>query len=71
VSSGGARDDDPAHPIHTIGYFNDQRLVEHIAGKMAITHPTMKLIEKEIISGKFAREDFEAINKLLQLFHPD
>jgi hypothetical protein len=70
VSSGGETDDDPAHPIHTIGFFNDQRLVDHIAGKMTITDPTVKLIEKKIVSGKFAREDFEAIQKLLCLFQP-
>jgi hypothetical protein len=29
---GEERDDDPDHPIHTFGFWNNQRSVAHIAG---------------------------------------
>lgn len=66
---GGRSDDDPAHPIHTVGFWNDDRRVDHIAGPMKIT-PTGRAQIKAAIRNKESEltpSDFAAIEKLLSI----
>lgn len=70
------------YPIHTTGYFNDQRSVEHLAGRMTITPGDQRVIDrliaeaerrKEAGEGKpddLTRERFQAIQELLKVAEP-
>ena len=69
VHTGCEHDNDPNHPIHTIGFFNDARSVEHLAGRMEITDCTKAEIENAIRLAMLSREQYEAILKILYLHH--
>jgi hypothetical protein len=67
VSAGEEKENDPLHPIHTNGYFNTERSVDHIAGRMKITKETRDELKKAIKAGAFTAEQFKAIKALLSL----
>lgn len=70
-STGCESANDPRHPIHTIGYFNDERSVEHLAGPLAFQPETMQQINALIKSGSgISRDEFDAVEKILTLYHP-
>jgi hypothetical protein len=64
----GGDEDDPDHPIHTVGYYNNQRSLEHIAGPMTITSATLKQLKKRRCLSK---SQLAAIQHLLALEWPD
>ncbi len=59
-----------AHPIHTVGYFNDERSVEHIIGGLSLTQKTEADLAAAIKAGKMTKQQFEAITTLLGYFQP-
>jgi hypothetical protein len=71
VATGSESNNDPRHPIHTIGYFNDERSLEHIAGRMSIAPETMVEFKKLIKNGEFTSEQMESVNTLLTLYTAD
>jgi len=68
ISTGSDSANDPRHPIHTIGYFNNERSIEHIAGRMSITPDTMKQINGLIARGAFTREQMNSVETLLSIY---
>jgi len=70
VNTGCEKCNDPRHPIHTVGYYNNERSVDHITGPMAITPDTLSLIQQAIAAGKLTEDQFKAIQGLLSLYHP-
>ena len=68
VSSGGVSNDDSDHPIHTLGFFNENRVVAHIAGRMKITKDTDRKFQVEISNGIFDAKDYQALKALFDLY---
>lgn len=64
---GGTSNRDKRHPKHTIGFWNGNREVDHIAGPMSITNATMVELTASMNSGKFTKEQLEAIQTLLNV----
>lgn len=64
---GGTSNRDKRHPKHTIGFWNGNREVDHIAGPMSITTATMVKLTASMNSGKFTKEQLEAIQTLLSV----
>lgn len=71
---GGRSDADPEHPIHTVGYWNNERRVDHIAGPIAITPAAQTKIEAMVRKNENARRsdrigagEFAALQQLLAL----
>jgi hypothetical protein len=64
---GCERDDDPQHPIHTTGFWNDNRNVSHIAGQMKISRSDLSEVRKAIKANKLTQMQFDCINALLNL----
>lgn len=67
----GERDDDPEHPVHTTGFWNDDRIVAHIAGQMTITPANRKQIRQAIKKKKITQQQFDSIEVLLNLYRSD
>ncbi|WP_395752935.1 CHAT domain-containing protein [Prosthecobacter sp.] len=59
----GEDDDDPAHPIHTAGFYNDQRSLAHITGHLRITAAVDRVIQAQIRAGKLALEQAGKLTK--------
>lgn len=61
------------HPVreekHSIGYFNDERSVEHLAGKMHTPDHVKSWIQQAITNGRMTEEQYEAIQVIMNLYH--
>ncbi len=68
-SHGGSSSADRAHPIHTVGYYNGERSVEHIAGRMKIMPRTMAELRKAAGGTACGEHDLTSIQALLALYH--
>jgi len=61
------------HPVreekHSIGYFNDERSVEHLAGKMHTPDHVKSWIQQAIANGRMTEAQYEAIQVIMNLYH--
>jgi hypothetical protein len=54
---------------HSIGYFNNERSVEHLAGKMHTSDHVKSWIGQAIGNGRMTAEQYEAIRVIMNLYH--
>ncbi|MGV3756396.1 MAG: DUF7379 domain-containing protein [Verrucomicrobiota bacterium] len=64
---GGTSNRDKRHPKHTIGFWNGDREVDHIAGPMTITDATMEELRVAMNLGEFTEKHLVAIQSLLKI----
>lgn len=72
---GGRRDSDPLHPIHTLGFWNNERRVDHIAGSQKFTRKALARIEADVRKNEITKSpdhlspaEWKAIQSLLALY---
>ncbi len=60
------------HPVreqkHSIGYFNDERSVEHLAGRMHTPDHIKSWIQQAITNGRMTAEQYQAISVIMNLY---
>ncbi|MEO5913792.1 MAG: CHAT domain-containing protein [Luteolibacter sp.] len=67
----GQSSSDRNFPKHTVGYFNSERSVEHITGKMQLTPRMRSQMERGMENMPVIQAQFDSIEKLFALYHQE